>query len=152
MRSLLKTGFVLMLLVLSGCALYPPKEQNVGRVGAQRDVNGCIPSAGYVWCPEKKSCIRPWEEFCTAATGVMVVFDCEESKTIKATFYAGEDKFVDLDLDGTRKMSVPRVASASGARYAKPDESFVFWNKGDTAFVTEGAGATVTYKNCVRKR
>jgi membrane-bound inhibitor of C-type lysozyme len=27
---------------------------------------------------------------------------------------------------------------SSGARYANKDETFVFWNKGDTAFVTEG--------------
>src|SRR5581483_12293852 len=35
---------------------------------------------------------------------------------------------------------------ASGARYANADESFIFWNKGTTAFITEN-GQT-TYANC----
>ena len=39
-----------------------------------------------------------------------------------------------------------------GARYANADESFVFWNKGDTAFVTEGAADTMTFKDCVAIR
>ncbi len=43
-------------------------------------------------------------------------------------------------------MSLPQVLSGSGARYANFDESFVFWNKGDTAFITEG-GKT-TFKDC----
>jgi membrane-bound inhibitor of C-type lysozyme len=46
-------------------------------------------------------------------------------------------------------MSVPRAMSASGARYANADESFVFWNKGDTAFITEGE--ETTFKDCVLK-
>eukprot|EP00928_Gymnodinium_smaydae_P066474 TRINITY_DN49485_c0_g1_i1.p1 TRINITY_DN49485_c0_g1~~TRINITY_DN49485_c0_g1_i1.p1 ORF type:complete len:429 (+),score=55.02 TRINITY_DN49485_c0_g1_i1:34-1287(+) len=29
--------------------------------GADRDSHGCIPSAGYVWCAQMQSCIRPWE-------------------------------------------------------------------------------------------
>jgi membrane-bound inhibitor of C-type lysozyme len=32
---------------------------------------------------------------------------------------------------------VPLAPSASGARYANSDESFVFWNKGPTAFIEE---------------
>jgi membrane-bound inhibitor of C-type lysozyme len=38
--------------------------------------------------------------------------------------------------------------SGSGARYANSDETFVFWNKGDTAFITEGNGKE-TYSGCV---
>jgi membrane-bound inhibitor of C-type lysozyme len=41
------------------------------------------------------------------------------------------------------------VLSGSGARYANKDESFVFWNKGDTAFITEGASGEETYSDCV---
>ncbi|MEI7480174.1 MAG: DUF333 domain-containing protein [bacterium] len=43
-------------------------------------------------------------------------------------------------------MTLPQVISASGARYANTDESFVFWNKGDTAFVNEGDKQT--YVDC----
>jgi hypothetical protein len=30
-------------------------------VGGDRDRNGCIGSAGYIWSAEKQKCIRPWE-------------------------------------------------------------------------------------------
>jgi len=30
-------------------------------VGNDRGENGCIPSAGYTWCPIKKKCVRMWE-------------------------------------------------------------------------------------------
>ena len=44
-------------------------------------------------------------------------------------------------------MPIPSI-SASGARYANKDETFVFWNKGDTAFVTEGKDGKETYSGC----
>jgi membrane-bound inhibitor of C-type lysozyme len=56
-------------------------------------------------------------------------------KSIEATFYANS---VDLKLSDGRSLKVPQAMSASGARYANKDEIFLFWNKGDTAFVTEG--------------
>ena len=47
---------------------------------------------------------------------------------------------------------MPQAMSASGARYANKDETFVFWNKGDTAFVTEGKDGKDTYSGCATKR
>ena len=73
-------------------------------------------------------------------------FKCKEGKSIDATFYT--DK-VDLKLSDGRTMDLPQVISGSGARYANKDESFVFWNKGDTAFVTEGKDEAMTFKDCV---
>jgi hypothetical protein len=35
--------------------------------GAGRDANGCIPSAGYSWCPALNQCIRPWETACPSS-------------------------------------------------------------------------------------
>ena len=82
-----------------------------------------------------------------AATPVAVAtFKCQGGKMIEASFYA--DK-VDLKLSDGRALSVPQAMSASGARYANKDESFVFWNKGDTAFVTEGKDSKETYSGCV---
>ena len=46
---------------------------------------------------------------------------------------------------------VPQAMSASGARYANKDETFVFWNKGDTAFVTEGKDGKEAYSGCATK-
>ena len=120
-------------------------------VGGDRDAHGCIGSAGYSWCEAKTSCIRSWETYCTAAAGKSVVFSCGDSKTIAATFYPTDDKFVDLKLSDGRNLSVPHAISASGARYANADETFVFWNKGDTAFVTEGTSSVETFKNCSLK-
>lgn len=30
-------------------------------VGSDKDHQGCIGSAGYVWCSLLKKCVRPWE-------------------------------------------------------------------------------------------
>ncbi len=65
---------------------------------------------------------------------------------ISSVFY--KDR-VSLTLSNGRRITVPQAISASGARYANKDESFVFWNKGNTAFVTEQG--TTTYDGCVTK-
>jgi len=72
-----------------------------------------------------------------------VVFKCTENKNIQAVFYKNR---VELVLSDKRQMTLPQVISASGARYANTDESFVFWNKGDTAFVNESDKQT--YSDC----
>jgi membrane-bound inhibitor of C-type lysozyme len=77
-----------------------------------------------------------------------VTFACDAGKTVHGIFHQNG---VQLLLSDGRNMTVPQAVSASGARYANDDESFVFWNKGNTAFITEGTGAdsTTTYANCV---
>lgn len=76
-----------------------------------------------------------------------VVFTCDNEKTINAIFF--KDK-VELSLSDTRNMFLMQAISASGARYANSDESFVFWNKGDTAFITENN--KITFENCIIKK
>lgn len=71
-------------------------------------------------------------------------FLCDGGKTIDATFYERE---VEIELSDFRSLTLPQLTSASGARYGNADESFVFWNKGDTAFVTEGGNET--FSNCM---
>lgn len=78
------------------------------------------------------------------AEGIQAVFTCEGGKTITAVF---SDNQVGLSLSDGRQVILPRAISASGARYANPDESFVFWNKGDTAFIEEFGKQT--YASCV---
>ena len=75
-----------------------------------------------------------------------VIYACSDSKTIEAVY---QKERVDLVLSDERHLKLPQVISASGARYANADESFVFWNKGDTAFITEGK--ETTYHDCVVK-
>lgn len=143
--------FLAIAIILFVSSLYVFGNNKGALVSGDKDAHRCIGSAGYTWCEAKASCIRLWEEYCTATVGKTVTFACDASKSIIATFYIGDDKFVDLKLSDDRNISVPRAISASGARYAKEDESFVFWNKGDTTFITEGASSTQTFSNCVLK-
>ena len=78
-----------------------------------------------------------------------VAFACADDKSIDATFYA--DK-VDLTLSDGRSLSLPQTIAASGIRYADADETFVFWSKGDTAFVTEGSDEEETFSDCVAEK
>lgn len=82
----------------------------------------------------------------TETPTVTATFSCDAGKTVTASFYKSK---VALVLSDGRSLTVPQAISASGARYANKDESFVFWNKGNTAFVTEGAPAVQTFSNCV---
>jgi membrane-bound inhibitor of C-type lysozyme len=66
-------------------------------------------------------------------------FACRDGKTISAAFYSNS---VELKRSDGRSFNVPQTLSGSGARYANSDETFVFWNKGDTAFITEGQQQT----------
>lgn len=73
-------------------------------------------------------------------------FVCADDKSIVAKFYPDE---VALTLSDGRGLALPQVISGSGARYANGDESIVFWNKGNTASLTEGSDDNMTYKDCV---
>jgi putative hemolysin/membrane-bound inhibitor of C-type lysozyme len=76
-------------------------------------------------------------------------FDCAGGKWIDATFINGPKSSVRLALSDGRKLSLPQAMSGSGARYANADDSFVFWTKGNTAFVEE-KGKT-TFEDCATK-
>lgn len=90
-------------------------------------------------------------------------YQCQQNKTIVADFYDGKSSAgpdgrpipggrVVVQLSDGRKFSLPQTLSGSGIRYADSSGTFVFWSKGDTAFVEEGTSQTVTYRDCVRKR
>ena len=69
---------------------------------------------------------------------------------MNAVFTNGTQSSVKLTLSDGRELSVPQAVSGSGARYANSNETFVFWNKGNTAFIEEN-GKT-TYSGCTTKR
>lgn len=79
---------------------------------------------------------------------ITAIFDCDEGKSVVAAF---SGQIVDLTLSDGRQMVLNQAISADGARYANPDETFVFWNKGNTAFIQEGKDLNTTYNNCVEK-
>jgi len=73
-------------------------------------------------------------------------FYCDNDKAIIAEFRKNS---VYIKLSDGRALVLLQTISGSGARYANTDESFVFWNKGDTAFIQEGEN--YTYQNCATK-
>lgn len=77
-------------------------------------------------------------------------FTCDAGKTVAAVFHDAPQSSVELTLSDGRELTLPQTLSGSGARYANGDESFVFWNKGDTAFIEEN-GKT-TYNGCIAKK
>jgi len=79
-----------------------------------------------------------------------VMFQCNDGKTIDASFYKGPEAprpnpgepptstgSVFLTLSDGRSMDLAQTISADGARYVNSNESFVFWNKGNGALVLE---------------
>lgn len=90
-----------------------------------------------------------------------VSYYCDAGKTISAIFYSGETKpapspdqsptpsgSVALTLSYGHHMTLPQTISADGARYANDDESFIFWNKGNGAFVLEN-DQEKSYSGCI---
>ncbi|MFH1365803.1 MAG: GerMN domain-containing protein [Patescibacteria group bacterium] len=58
-----------------------PQDISENLVGNDKDEHGCIGSAGYSWCAEKKKCLRVWEEKCEITPSVAV-----ENMTVKIYF------------------------------------------------------------------
>lgn len=111
------------------------------RGGASNQVPSAAPSAATTTAPVQV--IGP------------VSFACDAGKSIEATFNNVESgtSSVSLVLSDGRATTVPQTISADGARYANAGETFVFWNKGNTAFIEEGNinvnTPPMTYQNCV---
>lgn len=74
-----------------------------------------------------------------------VQFQCKDNKSIHAIFYKNA---VRLETNMGLEDFLHQTISASGARYASDDESLVFWNKGDTTFLTQGEKVVETYSEC----
>jgi membrane-bound inhibitor of C-type lysozyme len=84
------------------------------------------------------------------AQSISAFFVCDAGKTVRAIFINDSPASVKLSLSDGRNLTLLQVMSASGARYANADESFVFWDKGNTAFIEE-LGKT-TYRACTVRR
>ncbi len=92
-----------------------------------------------------------------------VHYACAGGKTIYASYYEASSTppknpgepptpggSVALVLSDERTVTLPQTISASGIRYANPSESFIFWSKGEGAFVDENNQET--YSDCVEKK
>ncbi len=99
-------------------------------------------------------------------TRTTVSYMCADNKSLTATYIEkagvaptvgpnGEPVptgSVALSLSDGRAISLPQTISGSGIRYANTNETFVFWSKGNGAFIEEGATAastTQTYAGCI---
>jgi len=77
---------------------------------------------------------------------IQAIFTCKDEKSIEAVFAGSK---VSLVLSDGRELELDQTLAASGARYANKDETLVFWNKGDTAFIEEKE--KTTYSDCLQK-
>jgi membrane-bound inhibitor of C-type lysozyme len=89
-----------------------------------------------------------------------VSYFCNENKTIKAEFFAGEKKevvsgempiptdTVNVYLSDGTNLVLNQTISANGARYTNQDESFVFWSKGNTVLILEN-NEEKNYTGCI---
>jgi membrane-bound inhibitor of C-type lysozyme len=78
------------------------------------------------------------------AVKVSAKFVCPDKTAINADFYT---RAVHIKTPLLGGMYLSQTISASGARYANSDESIVFWNKGDTAFIQQNEKTILD--NCV---
>ena len=93
---------------------------------------------------------------CRAACGAALAetpvatatFTCQGGKSIEATFYANS---VNLKLSDVKEPDGAAGHVGLWRALRHKDETFVFWNKGDTAFVTEGKDGKETYSGCATK-
>jgi hypothetical protein len=72
-------------------------------VGSDRDIHGCIGSAGYSWCESKQKCLRVWEEGCPSP---------EDAELITTALIA-KNKWKDGYVTVTLKTNDGRYASGS---------------------------------------
>lgn len=88
-------------------------------------------------------------------------YQCADGHTVQAVFMTRgplpavvpgqppvSNAYVSLNLDDALGVTLPQAISADGSRYANPDESLVFWSKGNGALVLEN-GKESTYQNCI---
>jgi membrane-bound inhibitor of C-type lysozyme len=92
--------------------------------------------------------------------GSEVNFSCKDNKSINVVFYKGvvitvkpneppkPTGSLEIKLSDGREYNLLQTISADGGRYANSDESFVFWNKGNTALVLEN-NAEKSYIGCI---
>ncbi|MFA5876973.1 MAG: MliC family protein [Candidatus Paceibacterota bacterium] len=73
------------------------------------------------------------------------MYQCRDGKSVYAVYVEGAVK---LELSDLRARTLPQTVAGSGARYATLNGGFVFWSKGDTAFIQENN--ILTFTDCIR--
>ncbi|MFA5841737.1 MAG: MliC family protein [Candidatus Paceibacterota bacterium] len=91
-----------------------------------------------------------------------VLYLCDGEKTLSAAYYKGPEApvpdpgeppmptgSIELSIDGQASSTLAQTISVSGIRYANPDESLVFWSKGDSVLIMRNNSMDLDYTNCV---
>ncbi len=130
MKSHDKSWAILVIVILLGLLMWFLRNQNFPSVPTDT-----TPATG-----EVSSKNEPLD---LGGDTTSALFICDGGKQIGANF---KERGVLLNLSDQRRIILPQTISGSGARYATADEKFIFWNKGNTAFIEE-SGKT-TYANC----
>lgn len=92
-----------------------------------------------------------------------ISYTCAQGKTVTANYYEGAKSqltptknsppqptgVASFRLDGEQEIYLTQTLSADGVRYANPEESLIFWSKGDGLLILEN-GKEGAYTNCVR--
>lgn len=97
----------------------------------------------------------------TNTQSTTVTYSCDTGKGVVAVFSEGPTKpatsaggpptpggSVALTFSDGTKVTLAQTISADGGRYANPDESLVFWGKGNGALVLEN-GQQKSYTGCI---
>lgn len=87
-----------------------------------------------------------------------ITYSCKDNKTIHVVLYqdtvspsqsVAPTGTAEVTLSDGRSMKLAQTVSADGIRYANPDESFVFWSKGNGALVLEN-NTEKSYIGCIK--
>jgi membrane-bound inhibitor of C-type lysozyme len=143
--------FILIILIV-GVGAYYAGRQSMPAVQPQPQVtpqaDNTVPvSQGLTW---DELVARHPNELSDPAN--RTVYTCDGGKTFLARVEIkpmGGGKAEVFLKDGT-KLVLPQTMSGSGVRYANKGELFVFWTKGNTAFIEEGP--VTIYANCVGQK
>jgi len=132
--------------VLKNCAVYFDGCNNcqVGEDG------GLACTRKFCETPETPKCLKTKKGKTTPTTAIpekAVSYQCDENNSFTVEFFgndAGAATFSDAQTGTTLELA--HVASASDAKYENQENQFVFWSKGNDAFVTQGEKEL--YTNC----
>lgn len=88
-------------------------------VGGDKDIHGCIGSAGYTWCASLNQCIRSWETTCPAPVACPAVYQpvCGRPNGCANTCPAGSMCPMYCRLNDPQTYSNRCMLDAAGAEY-----------------------------------
>lgn len=93
MKKIVIVIIFLALLLVIGYSLSKNKSKPINQIqvpaltatqmaGGDRDIHGCIGSAGYTWCELKNKCLRIFEEDCQSIEGIKTALASKYNKTL----------------------------------------------------------------------